>query len=135
MSNKVENSEPAKPVFGLCKGGKQFWVTIDRESAKDSKWINKLRGAHSQAYKAYIFNIPHIREVEKHLGLPDGASGLRDPGFYAPIVFEDEIYNPKGITEAYIAEMKEKGFVYNKKTNTFTGSNKSQEAVKAHLVN
>jgi len=110
--------ETVAPVFSLCSGGLEFFVTIP--SSLQGKWIAKLNGNYNQGKKSYTFLLTHLSEVEKELKLVPGASGLKDPRLHYSVVLRGSVFGADGL-----AEMKKVleplGFVYKRQTHTFEG--------------
>jgi hypothetical protein len=123
--------EDQGPRFRLATGNIQFFVAIPQ--GLRGAWIAKLGGSYSPGQKRYAFLREHLAEVEKHLGLKPGESGLCDPKTHYILELSGTVIAPEGDFEKLETIMKAAGFTYNKTGKTFKGNLRDLKKIEAHL--
>jgi len=115
---KLDAESLSQVVFTPCAGGLQFAVTIPTVKGVSLSWITKYGGVYDQKTKNYVFMLSRITDVEKALGFEPGASNLRNPNDYYPIVIIGHVKG-SGSKEETLKKMKALGIEWKKQTKRF----------------
>jgi hypothetical protein len=109
-------TEVREDGLGWKQWGDEFSVYIP-EGLRGS-WIQKCCGTFDHKIKAWRFLTSYITDVEHHLGLHAGESGIRDPRYHFKITFEGEIKGPEGFN-AVKKKLEAQGVIWDRYKNVF----------------
>jgi hypothetical protein len=87
-------TEVREDGLGWKHMGDEFSVYIPEDLR--GSWIQKCCGVYYHSTKSWRFLTSYVTDVEHHLGLHAGESGIRDPRYHFKISFEAEIKAPEG---------------------------------------
>lgn len=116
MESKDPPTKDCSDIFKWKQMGSEFSVFIPEQMR--GSWIKKLHGVYYTATKSWHFLTNYVTDVEHHLGLKAGESGIRDSRYYFKITFEAEISGPDGFDKLR-KQLESRGIIWDRHKETF----------------